>query len=249
MQTIEIHLFALRLTFDQLATGKYWTYLIPSVLITLVFGGVFWLISLFFNILFSVSSIPLIGSYLAYGMESTASFVDWMLTAFYQFFILTILSPVNALLSEKVDLNTTNQAFKTGISRFLADIWRAILVVLVSFFFYLLAVSVWWIFTKITGFHLLDQIVYFGIAAFFIGFSFYDYSLERYQIKTKESWDFGIKNSLTMLVSGALFSLLFMVPRIGVLLAPFILTIVTTLVYLKMENRIPDSDTKMNTDV
>lgn len=239
MEAFNQHIAALKIAFEHLSKGKYWLYLIPSFVVSLLFAGLFGLFSLLTNWSDATDSVPLIGSYVASGLKSAIQFSNAITTEVYKFFILTLLSPISCLLSEKVDNETTGSIFSGGITRILTDIVRAIFIVIVALFFNFLAMGIWWFLAWITGFHLLDEVAYFLIASFFIGFSFYDFSLERYGIGMFGSWNFGYRNTFQMLFTGMLFSLIFAIPLIGIISAPFIVTIVSTIVYLFIEGKNP----------
>lgn len=239
MKAINDHIFAAKLSFDLLMKGKYWLYLIPSLLISLFFMFLYGFIGAIFSFLDYAYDVPFVGSYLGEGVTSVITFSSSIGDFIYQFFILTVLSPVYCLLSEKVDNNVAGSKFDGGIVRILTDIVRAIFIVIIAIILNVFFMIVWWLFAWFTGFHLLDEIIYFLINAFFIGFSFYDFSLERYEIGTFGSWGFGFKNMSYMAITGGLFSLFFKVPYFGVILSPFFLTIISTVVFLKMHNKIP----------
>lgn len=234
MQAFNDHLSAFRLAFQHLGQGKYWLYLIPSLIVGFLFAGLYGILSFLTSLADTTDSVPLVGTYLASGITSAIRLTDVITTEIYKFFILTLLSPISCLLSEKVDNEVTGASFSGGIVRIMTDVLRAFVIVIVALFLNLVFMGIWWFFAKITGFHLLDEVVYFLIAAFFIGFSFYDYSLERYGIGTFGSWQFGFKNASYILFTGAIFSLLFSIPVIGIISAPFIMTIVSTIVYVNM---------------
>ncbi|MES2590193.1 MAG: hypothetical protein V4622_14545 [Bacteroidota bacterium] len=239
MKAISDHIYAAKVSFDELMKGKYWIYLLPSILITLVFYFVAWLLSSIFSFVNAVDSIPYIGSYLETGVDVTKGILDYLGDTFYQFLILTVLSPVYCLLSEKVDNDFTGAKFDGGIVRIMTDLIRAIFIVIIALILNFVAMVIWWLFAWITGFHLLDEIMYFLIGAFFIGFSFYDFSLERYAVGTLGSWNFGFGKIPYMFITGGLFCLSFKIPFFGVILAPFLMTIISTVVFLKMNDKIP----------
>jgi CysZ protein len=104
-----------------------------------------------------------------------------------------------------------------------------------------LAMFIWYILALIFNFHVLDNIIYFVIGAFFIGFSFYDFSLERYGVGFFGTVEFGFERMLYMLLTGSVFSLIYMIPLVGLILAPFFVTILSTIVYTKMNQKIPQN--------
>jgi CysZ protein len=104
-----------------------------------------------------------------------------------------------------------------------------------------LAMFIWYILAWIFNFHVLDNIVYFVIGAFFVGFSFYDFSLERYGVGFFGAVEFGFERMLYMLLTGSVFSLIYLIPIVGLILAPFLVTILSTIVYTKMNRKIPQN--------
>lgn len=238
MNALEDHIYGFKIAFEKIFQGNYWGYLIPSFIISIMFIIVAGFVSLFFNFFNGVNGIPFVGDYLDVGISSTKSFFSYVGDVFYQFFILTALSPVYCLLSEKVDNDLTGEKFDGGLVRIMTDLIRTIFIVIVSIILYLISVGIWAFIAAITDFHVLDEIIYFCIGAFYIGFSFYDYSLERYGVPTFGSWSFGFNKIPYMFLTGCAFSLIFKVPYLGVIFAPFLVTIVSTVVFLKIHDKI-----------
>jgi CysZ protein len=243
MKAIENHFFAIKVAFEKLAKGSFWLYLIPSLVVSFLFLKLFAYINATNESASSLESVPFIGTYLSQGAKSTLSFIDSATLVFYKFFIVTILSPFNCLLSEKVDNELTGSKFSGGITRMLVDLWRTIVIVILAMLMNLAFKSIWWVISWIIGFHLFDDMIYFSITAFFLGFSFYDYSLERYRFGTFSSFGFGFNKIFNMFITGAIFSSIFMIPYLGVIFAPFLATIISTIVYLKMNKKLNKIDT------
>lgn len=243
MHAVKDHIFAFEVAFEKLSKGRFWTYIIPSLVVAILFYGIFSFIGGLSEGAEVASGIPLLGDYIVTGVQKTLSLVDALTFQLYKFFILTILSPVNCLLSEKTDNELTGARFSGGITRIITDLFRALLLVLFALLLNLLAMGAWWLIAKITGFHLLDNVIYFLTGAFFLGFSFYDYSLERYGMSFAGTIRFGFDHIPHMLLTGVLFSLIFMIPVAGIIFAPFLLTILSTIVYVRMTGRIPHQTT------
>lgn len=238
MRAIHDHLFALTKTFEDLAKGNYWLYLIPSLIIGLVFWLITSAVSGFFGFLNHANEVPLLGEYLSSGVQATKGFFAYIGDFIYQFFILTILSPVYCLLSEAVDERMTGKKFPFDLGRLIVDFFRMLLIVLISTVMYVTFLGAWWMLSWILGLGFLDQIMSLLIAAFFFGFSFYDYSLERYKIGVGKSIVYSFDKFLYMMLTGILFTLFFQIPFVGVILTPFLTTIVSTIVYLKTEQKL-----------
>ena len=240
MNAIKDHVFAAKLAIDQLSKGKIWLYILPSVVVALLFYNVF---SFFHHLSEGATvaqSVPFVGDYITTGLQKTVSFAVWITDQIYMFFILTLLSPVNCLLSEKIDNDVTGAKFDGGIVRIMTDLGRAFILLLFTLVLNFIVMGTWWLIALITGFHLLDPIIYFMIGAFFVGFSFYDFNLERYGIGFFGTVEFGFAKMSYMVATGATFTIIYMIPVVGLLLAPFLVTVVSTIVYLKMKNKIPN---------
>ena len=234
MKAINAHIEAFSICFRELGKGRFWLYLIPSVIIGIVFFLLFEMVSGIFSFLDYASDVPVLGSF----VQGTQGFFSYIGDFIYQFVILTLLSPVYCLLSESVDEKLTGQKFPFDLGRLILDFFRMILIVLLSTVLYFVALGLWWIISSILNLDLLDGAMNSIISAFFFGFSFYDYSLERYQIGTGKSWGFAFRNLLHMILTGLIFTLSFKVPLIGVIIAPFFATIISTIVFLKMHDKI-----------
>ena len=241
MNAINDHLFAIKLSVLQLKKGKIWLYIIPPVAVALCFYSIF---AFFQNISDGAEvakEIPLLGDYVTTGVQKTIGFMVWITDEFYKFFILSLLSPINCLLSEKVDNEVTGAKFDGGFARVMKDIGRAIFLLFFTLMLNFLVMFIWYILSWIFGLHIVDNIVYFVIGAFFIGFSFYDFSLERYGVGFFGAIEFGFERMLYMLLTGTVFSVIYMIPILGVILAPFLVTIISTIVYTKMSQKIPQN--------
>jgi CysZ protein len=144
-------------------------------------------------------------------------------------------------LSEKVDNEVTGAKFDGGFVRVMKDIGRAIFLLFFTLMLNFLAMFIWYVLAWIFNFHVLDNIVYFVIGAFFVGFSFYDFSFERYGVGFFGAVEFGFERMLYMLLTGSVFSLIYLIPIVGLILAPFLVTILSTIVYTKMNQKIPQN--------
>lgn len=239
MNAVTDHIYAIKVSFEKLFQGKFWLYLIPSLIIFLIYYSIRSFFSGFVENTSVVADVPLVGSYLDTGVQAAIGFMDFVFYELYKFLILTLLSPINCLLSEKVDNELTGAKFSGGIVRILSDLLRAIFIVIIAMILNLFFMFIWWLFAKISGFHIIDEIMYFLIGSFFIGFSFYDFSLERYGVGTFGSWSFGFGKMTYMLSTGAIFSGIYLIPDFGVVAAPFLVTIISTATYLKLKGLIP----------
>lgn len=237
MKAIQHHIYAIKVCFDALSKGKYLTFFIPGLIVGFFY---YWLFSSTEELKESATtldSVPLIGEYLVSGAQGFIGFWQGVFLVIFQFFILTILSPFNSILSEKFDADLTGRKFETGFVRILNDLLRAILVAIIALFLELIFMAVWWLLSWLPLIGLLDPIMYFLIASFFFGFAFYDYSLERHNIGTFRSLGFAFSKMGHMIISGSIFTLIFMIPIVGIILAPVLVTLISTGVYIKLNEK------------
>jgi len=246
-KNIHYHLEAIKDTFDQLSKGNFLIYFLPGAIITLFF--------VFFNVLLqlifgSPESVTENTGWFATAFTKIGSVVDFILTQIYIFFILTLLSPFNTILSEKLDTKLTGQKFNFSFARLINDFLRMIFIVILVVIMEFFILGIWWFFCWI--FNIDDTIIYkiitFLIGAFFFGFSFYDHSLERYEVNVFGSIGFAFSNILMLTITGTLFKLLYYFPYfwevsyIGIIIAPVITTMISTIVYLRFKNKYPQTN-------
>ena len=233
MKALQLHIKAISLTFTELGKGKYLVFFIPGIAIALIFWQVFLLTETVENSFSFLENIPLIGTYLNAGVSGTIGIIQFLFDQLFIFFILTVLSPFNTILSEKIDSSITGKKYVFDLAQVISDFFRMLFVVLVAFILEIFVLFIYWIFSAILNLDFLDSFAYFIIAAFFYGFSFYDYSLERDKKGILESLQFAFSNKLIVAISGSLFLLIYKIPSAGVIIAPVITTMITTFVYIK----------------
>lgn len=165
-------------------------------------------------------------------VQSILSFIDWVFNHIYQFTMVTVLSPVMAILAEKADNQLTGAKFDGGITRMLKDLWRTILIATTAFFVFIFIYIFWSLLAWMVGIDFISPVILFLVNAFFLGFAYMDYALERYQYKVGKSWEYAFKNWKTMIILGSIFSLIFLIPYAGALIAPFLVTLMSTAIWV-----------------
>ena len=135
--------------------------------------------------------------------------------------VLIFLSPVLAILSERTEKILNGKTFPFSINQLLKDIVRGVLLALRNLSLELFATAILFglSFVPIVGF--LTPVIGIVLTAYFYGFSFIDYTHERYKFTTSQSIRYIRRNSGLSIGSGLVFSVLLMIPFIGSLLAGF----------------------------
>lgn len=240
MKAISYHLKAVVEVSNQLLKGRFLTYFIPGLVLTLIYLWFSYRAQAVAETVSIVSRIPLIGEYLHSGLSSVGSFFGFIATQVYIFAILTLLSPFNTHLSEKLDTHLTGQTFESGFMRIVNDFIRMIFIVFIALFLEFFFIGFWWLLTWVFG--LSSTLIYdlgsFIMTSFFFGFSFYDHSLERYQKGVFGSLGFAFSRFWMVTLTGAVFNILYLFPFIGdtpylgIVISPVLTTMISTVVYL-----------------
>lgn len=241
MKSINYHIKAITTTFEELFKGNFLLFFIPGAVLTIIY---FWLtaqasaLTQAATLASDYSWFDWILGYVNSGVQGVFSIFGWLSEQLYIFLVLTVLSPFNTYLGEKLDAKYTGQKFEGGLIRFVNDMIRMIFVVILALFLEFAFMGIYWIISWFIGFEILDNIVYFCIAAFFFGFSFYDFALERYEAGVFSSLGFAFSKPLTMILTGGVFLAIYNIPIIGIPAAPVITLMVSTMVYLYISKKI-----------
>jgi CysZ protein len=148
----------------------------------------------------------------------------------YKNLILIIVSPLLALLSEKVESIKTGKSYAFNVKQFLRDVLRGIWIATRNLFRELFFVLIFSIFT---GF--LSPIFIFLIESYYFGFSMLDYSNERNKMSVRESIRYIHRHRGLALGNGIVFYGLFLIPFVGWMVAPALGLIAGTLTVLKSD--------------
>ena len=245
MNSIIYHFKGLRIIFEQFSKGRFLLFFIPGTVVTLLF---LWFQSYTatveesIDLTTGISWIDWVGGWVDSGISKFFDLFDFIVEQMYIFIVITALSPFNTLLAEKLDNKLTGRTFKSNIVRLINDFIRMIFVVLIIIILESTFIIAWWTLSWLPFLDSLSPIVYQVIAAFFFGFSFYDFALERYQIRVFGSLGYAFSKPLTMTLTGGLFLLIYHIPYVGIPLAPVVAVMISTVVYLYQIKKLPISN-------
>lgn len=235
MKSFVNHFNGISITLKELFKGNFLLYFIPGVVITLIY--------LFFqsktqaledsiDLATGYSWLDWATSWVDSGISKAFSLLGFIFEQIYIFVIITVLSPFNTSLGEKFDSKLTGNKFDTNVIRFINDFLRMIFIVIIAVVLEFTFIIMYWLLSWTFGLDVLDPFMYHIIAAFFFGFSFYDFSLERYEQGVGSSMYYAFEKPLTMILTGTIFLLVFKIPLIGIPLAPVLAIMISTVVYL-----------------
>lgn len=163
----------------------------------------------------------------------------WICTVFFYYLVyksllLVIISPILGYVSEKVETHLTGKKFDFTFKDNLRFLIRGIDIGLKSFFKQMVGTCVVMLLGFIFPINLSIPLLIFIIQGYFTGFSFMDYTLERYNLSPKESLDFLKKQRVYAALCGGIFTLLFFIPVVGIFIAPLITCVATTMITLEL---------------
>lgn len=250
MKAINYHIRGIITSIEHLLKGKYLIYFLPGLILT----GIFWYfrsnsievdeaaVEVTTSDSWWDSARSTVGGWYDTGLTKAMGVIDFLIEQLYIFLVLTALSPFFTALGEKFDKELTGKISEGGILRFINDFIRMIFVVILSLLLELVFLGIYWLISKIFGLsETVDMVMYFSIAAFFYGFAFYDFALERYEKGVFSSLGFAFSAPLGMIIIGAIFQGIYMIPYVGIPLAPVFVVMISTVAYAYYIKQLPKS--------
>lgn len=236
MHLLRNHLQSLIQSIKLLVKGKFLVFFIPGILVSFFFFILVNIIHFIFGLLDYAGEIPWVGSSLRTGLAAMDTWSEVGLIYILQFFILTLLSPFNTVLSERIENEVTGSTFKSTWEQIIKDIIRMIGILLIGLVIDIFLFILWDL-TLANLFNLdaLTPVYLLIINSFWFGFTFYDFSLERHKISSKNSYKFALNRFGYMILTGALFTLLLRLPFFGVAIGSVLMTAVATLNFLAIQ--------------
>jgi len=137
------------------------------------------------------------------------------------YIIIIIMSPVFSYLSERTEKIKTGVDYPFSFIQLLKDVLRGIIIALRNFSIELVLTILMFILSFIPIIGWFAAIILFFISAYFYGFSFMDYALERKKLNLKQSVQFMRENKGIVIANGFVFSLCLIVPFCGVSFSSF----------------------------
>lgn len=163
----------------------------------------------------------------------------WVCTVFFYYLVyksllLVIISPILGYVSERVETHLTGKKFDFTFKDNIRFLLRGIDIGLKSFFKQMVGTCAVMLLGFIFPINLSIPLLIFIIQGYFTGFSFMDYTLERYNLSSKESLNFLKKQRIYAALCGGIFTFLFFIPILGIFIAPLITCVATTKITLEL---------------
>lgn len=152
----------------------------------------------------------------------------------YKSILLVILSPIMGYVSEKVDNYLTGREYNFSFNDNMKFIWRGIQIGIKSFIKQLIGMFIIMLCSFLFPINLSIPLLMFLLQGYFTGFSFIDYTLERYNFTPEQSLRFLKKQRLYSIWIGSIFTILFFIPFLGIFIAPLITCVASTKITLEL---------------
>jgi CysZ protein len=156
------------------------------------------------------------------------------------YIVVILLSPVLAWLSEKTEEVLCGTKYTFSLRQFLYDIVRGIRLALRNLVIELTLIIMVFMLGLLPGIgwlsSMLGLVVLFFISAYFYGFGFIDYYIERKKLNIKQSLQFIRKHKGLAIGNGFLFALVLLFPIVGALISPFLAIISVVASVITLEN-------------
>lgn len=214
-------------------------YFLPGIISLFLFGMFIYLGDyLSLNLTNSLGSFFKLGEYRSI-LYIFIKILVWLCTIFFYYLVyksllLVIISPILGYISERVETYLTGKEFDFKMSDNIKFLLRGIDIGLRSFFKQMIGTCIVMLLGFIFPINLSIPLLIFIIQGYFTGFSFMDYTLERYNLSSRESLQFLRKQRVYAALCGGIFTFLFFIPLIGIFIAPLITCVATTKITLEL---------------
>lgn len=161
----------------------------------------------------------------------------FLFIAFGGYIVLIVMSPVYSWLSERTEAHLTGKEYPFSFRQLLWEIGRGILVALRNLFFQLFISAVLFFCSFIPVAGLAVPVAIFFFSAYFYGFSFVDYVIERKKFNVRESVRYVNRNAGVVTGIGTVFALSLMIPWASIVVCSFVslLSVVAATVAINRE--------------
>lgn len=214
-------------------------YFLPGII------GVFlFILFIFLGDLLSISLVSKFEEF--FKLETYHSFIYifikiivWISSIFFYYLIyksllLIILSPILGYVSERVETYLTGKKYSFSFKDNFRFIIRGIDIGFRSFIKQMVGTSIIMLLGFIFPINLSIPFLIFILQGYFTGFSFMDYTLERFELSPTESLRFLKKQRVYSVICGGIFTILFFIPIIGIFIAPLITCVAVTKITLEL---------------
>lgn len=212
-----------------------WFLIFPLLAMLLLYAGGEWIVASYGSDLADLVQAKVTGwlsgiSWLKWLDDASGVFVKILLRivwfflfmAFGGYIVLIVMSPVYSWLSERTEAHLTGKTYPFSFRQLLWEIFRGILIALRNAVFQLLCSLVLLLFSFVPLLGLASPLLLFLVSAYFYGFSFVDYAIERKSYNVKQSVRYINKNIGVVTGVGVVFTISLMIPWLRIIACCFV---------------------------
>lgn len=179
-------------------------------------------------------------------LDSIAGFLIRVFTKILYFFlfisfggyvVMVVMSPVYSWLSERVEAHLSEVEYPFSWHQLGWEIARGIGMTLRCLIFQTALMLLLFILSFIPVVGLIIPFLTFGLTAYFYGFAFMDYAVERKRFKIKESMHYMKRNAGTVIGIGSVFALALLIPFVRIIACCFVSLLAVIAGTVVVENR------------
>lgn len=152
-----------------------------------------------------------------------ARFLYYLLfLSFGGYVVMVVMSPIYSWLSERTEAIVSGREYSFDLKQLFWEIGRGIVISLRCMILQLLVTLLLFFcsFVPLVGF--VTPILTFGVGAYFYGFAFMDYAVERKRFRVKESVQYMRHNAGMVTAVGCVFALSLMIPWASIVVCSFV---------------------------
>ena len=225
---IGIGIVAYYRSFEFIVRQAMWLYfLIPGILSILIYWGGEVTLQKLRLVDFKGITDDELDRYLILGLQALFVFAANKMN---KYVVMILLSPVLTQLSARTERILSGHTYPFGFRQYVHNLLRGLQIAFRNLFFQMIIVMLWLVIAAfVPGADVATPVVVFFIGFYFYGFYFMDYVSERLGYNLQESVNFIRKNAAFAFTIGGIFSLLFLIPYAGVVVAPISASIAATI--------------------
>ncbi|MDX8335448.1 MULTISPECIES: EI24 domain-containing protein [Cetobacterium] len=155
---------------------------------------------------------------------------------FFKAILLGILAPFFSYISEKVENYKEGTEYNFTFKDNIKFILRGLKIASKSFFKEMIYTLIAIVLGIVPIVNIFVPVLIFIIQSYFISYNFVDYTLERRKYSAEESLKFMKENRITFILGGAIFTIIYFIPIIGIIIGPVISIVAFTTTTLKILN-------------
>lgn len=243
--------------FKILFSRRFWWFLLfPVGILILLFIGGNWLVGYAGDSLYGLVETQIHSwvsgiSWLRWVNDATGILIQvilkilyfFLFVAFGGYIVLIIMSPVYSWLSERTEAYLTGKEYPFSFRQLLREVFRGILIALRNMVFQLLLSLGFFFFSFVPVLGLISPFAIFVISAYFYGFSFVDYVIERKRFNVRQSVRYVNRNFGLVTGIGAVFAFSLMIPWLSTIACCFV-SLLSVIAATVAMNRVEENSLK-----